>query len=159
MESESCKQEVVIEIPPDIVKQEAEAVTAQYRRMARIPGFRPGHAPTSIVRRHFKEDIRNEVVQTLLPKYFENVVKDKKLSVIGRPHFDDLKFEPKKRTGNKPENKAGHVAENKGAAKRRTGNEPELRLPALTALPAAGISPATCAAPPAARFHNPSLLG
>ena len=93
MESESCKQEVVIEIPPDIVKQEAEAVTAQYRRMARIPGFRPGHAPTSIVRRHFKEDIRNEVVQTLLPKYFENVVKDKKLSVIGRPHFDDLKFE------------------------------------------------------------------
>lgn len=93
MESETCKQELVIEIPPDIVKQEAEAVTAQYRRLARIPGFRPGHAPASIVRRHFKEDIRNEVVQTLLPKYFENAVKDKKFSVIGRPHFDGLKFE------------------------------------------------------------------
>ena len=75
------------------------------------------------------------------------------------PNLLKIKEEPKKRTGNEPENEAGHVTENKGAAKKRTGNEPELRLPALTALPAAGISPATCAAPPAARFHNPSLLG
>ena len=93
MESETCKKELVIEIPPDIVKQESEAVTAQYRRLARIPGFRPGHAPASLVRRHFQEDIRNEVVQSLLPKYFENAIKEQKMSVIGRPHFADLKFE------------------------------------------------------------------
>jgi trigger factor len=66
---------------------------AQYRRVARIPGFRPGRAPASLVRRHFQDDIRNEVVQTLLPKYFENAVKDQKMSVIGRPRFADLKFE------------------------------------------------------------------
>jgi len=93
VESETCKKELVIEIPPDIVKQEADAVTVQYRRMARIPGFRPGRAPASLVRRHFQEDIRNEVVQTLLPKYFENAIKDQKMSVIGQPHFADLKFE------------------------------------------------------------------
>ncbi len=93
MESETCKKELVIEIPPDIVKQEAEAVTAQYRRVARIPGFRPGHAPASLIRRRFEEDIRNEVVQTLLPKYFENAIKEQKMSIIGQPHFADLKFE------------------------------------------------------------------
>ena len=93
MESETCKKELVIEIPPDIVKQESDAVTAQYRRMARIPGFRPGHAPASLIRRHFQDDIRNEVVQTLLPKYFEDAIKDQKMSVIGRPQFADLKFE------------------------------------------------------------------
>ena len=93
MESETCKKELVIEVPPDIVKQESEAVTAQYRRVARIPGFRPGRAPTSLVRRHFQEDIRNEVLQTLLPKYFENAIKEQKMSVIGRPQFADLKFE------------------------------------------------------------------
>lgn len=91
MESETCKKELVIEIPPDIVKQESESVTAQYRRLARIPGFRPGHAPASIVRGHFQADIQNEVVQTLLPKYFEDAVRDQK--VVGKPHFDDLKFE------------------------------------------------------------------
>jgi trigger factor len=93
VESETCKKELVIEIPPDIVKQESDAVTAQYRRMARIPGFRPGHAPASLIRRHFQDDIRNEVVQTLLPKYFEDAIKDQKMSVIGRPQFADLKFE------------------------------------------------------------------
>ena len=93
MESETCKKELVIEIPPDIVRQESEAVTAQYRRVARIPGFRPGHAPASLVRRHFREDIRNEVVQTLLPKYFESAIKEQKISVVGRPHFADLKFD------------------------------------------------------------------
>jgi trigger factor len=93
VESETCKKELVIEIPPDIVKQESEAVTAQYRRVARIPGFRPGRAPASLIRRHFQDDIRNEVVQSLLPKYFENAVKEQKMSVIGRPHFADLKFE------------------------------------------------------------------
>ena len=93
MESETCKKELVIEIPPDIVKQESEAVTAHYRRLARIPGFRPGHAPASLIRRHFQDDIRNEVVQTLLPKYFEDAVKEQKMSVIVQPHFADLKFE------------------------------------------------------------------
>jgi trigger factor len=93
VESETCKKELVIEIPPDIVKQESEAVTAQYRRLARIPGFRPGRAPASLIRRHYQDDIRNEVVQSLLPKYFENAIKEQKMSVIGRPHFDDLKFE------------------------------------------------------------------
>ena len=93
MESETCKKELVIEIPPDIVKQESEAVTRQYRRLARIPGFRPGRAPASLIRRHFQDDIRNEVVQTLLPKYFETAVKEQKMSIVGRPHFADLKFE------------------------------------------------------------------
>jgi trigger factor len=92
VDSATCKKELVIEIPPDIVRQEAEAVTAQYRRVARIPGFRPGHAPASLVRRRFDEDIRNEVVQSLLPKYFETAVKDQKMSVVGQPRFIDLKF-------------------------------------------------------------------
>jgi trigger factor len=93
VESETCKKELVIEIPPDIVKQESEAVTANYRKLARIPGFRPGRAPASLIRRHFHDDIRNEVVQTLLPKYFETAIKEQKMSVIGRPQFADLKFE------------------------------------------------------------------
>jgi trigger factor len=92
VDSATCKKELLIEIPPDIVRQEADAVTAQYRSVARIPGFRPGRAPATLIRRRFEEDIRNEVVQTLLPKYFETAVKDRKMSIVGRPRFVDLKF-------------------------------------------------------------------
>lgn len=93
MEADTCKKEVVIEIPLEVVQRESENVTAQYARQARLPGFRPGHAPPSLVRRRFREKIRSEVVQSLLPKFFQNVVKDQKLSVVGRPHFEELKFE------------------------------------------------------------------
>ncbi|HEV2348495.1 MAG TPA: trigger factor [Terriglobia bacterium] len=96
MEAETCKKELVIEIPVDVLRKETETVTAQYTRVARIPGFRPGHAPASIVRTRFGEDIKGEVVQTLLPKFFDSLVKDQKLTVVGQPHFEDLKFEDDK---------------------------------------------------------------
>jgi len=96
VEAETCKKELVIEIPVDVVRREADTVTAQYTKMARIPGFRPGRAPASLIRNRFRDDIKSEVVQTLLPKFFETLVKDQKLSVVGQPHFDDLKFEDDK---------------------------------------------------------------
>ncbi len=96
MEADTCKKELVIEIPVDVVRREAENVTGQYARLARIPGFRPGHAPASIVRRHFRDDIRGEVMQALLPKFFASAVKEQNWSVVGRPRFEEVRFEDDK---------------------------------------------------------------
>jgi trigger factor len=93
VDAETCKRELVIEIPADIVRRETDTVTDQYRRVARIPGFRPGKAPSGLVQKHFRENIRDEILQSLVPKYFEDTVKGQKMSVIGRPQFDELKFE------------------------------------------------------------------
>ena len=83
----------MIEIPADVVEREAESVTKQYARVARIPGFRPGHAPVSLVRRRYNDEIKSEIVQSLVPKFFRDKVKDQKWSVVGQPSFEDLKFE------------------------------------------------------------------
>jgi trigger factor len=93
VEAETCKKELVIEIPAEVVRREVEKVTDQFRRVARIPGFRPGHARPALIRQHFRTDIRNEVVQSLVPKFFDNAVKEQNLTVVGRPQFDDLNFE------------------------------------------------------------------
>jgi trigger factor len=93
VEATNCKKELLIEIPVDVVRREADTVTLKYARVARIPGFRPGHAPSSLVRSRFRDEIRNEVVQSLLPKFFENAVKEQKWSVVGQPRFQDLKFD------------------------------------------------------------------
>ncbi len=84
---------MVIEIPVDVVQREAESVAGQFAKRARIPGFRPGHAPPSIVRRHFRDDIRSEVAQALIPRFFQTKVKDQKWEIVGQPRFEDLKFE------------------------------------------------------------------
>jgi trigger factor len=93
VEATTCKKELVIEIPIDVVQHEADTVAGQFAKRARIPGFRPGHAPTSLVRRHFRDDIRGEVAQTLIPRFFQTAVKDHKWEVVGQPRFEDLKFE------------------------------------------------------------------
>jgi len=93
VEAANCKKELLIEIPVDVVRREADTVTAQYTRRARIPGFRPGRAPASLVRSRFRDEIREEVVQALVPKYFEDAVKEQKWRVVGHPRFEDLRFE------------------------------------------------------------------
>ena len=96
MDATNCKKELLIEIPVDVVRREADTVTSQYARKARIPGFRPGRAPAPLVRQRFRDDIRDEVVQALVPKFFENAVKEQKWSVVGRPRFEDLQYEEDK---------------------------------------------------------------
>ncbi len=93
VEATNCKRELLIEIPVDVVKKEVDSIAGQFAKRARIPGFRPGHAPTSLVRRHFDGDIRSEVAQTLIPRFFRTAVKEQKWDVVGEPHFQDLKFE------------------------------------------------------------------
>ena len=93
MNSETCKREIFIEIPTDVLAKETASVVTQFQRVARIPGFRKGRVPASLVQRHFKSDIRSELVQTLLPRFFESAVKESRFTVVGQPRFEELKFE------------------------------------------------------------------
>src|SRR5204863_3648561 len=86
-------RELVIEIAADVVQREAETVAKEYARVARVPGFRPGHAPPTVVRRRYRDEIRKEVVQTLVPKFFRDAVKGQNWSVVGQPSFQDLQLE------------------------------------------------------------------
>jgi trigger factor len=93
VEPETCKRELVIEVPEEAVAREREQVTTQFARVARIPGFRPGHAPRSLVSKRFRDEIRGEVAQTLIPRYFEDRIREQNLAIAGEPRFFDLQFE------------------------------------------------------------------
>ena len=93
MTAENCKREVQIEVPVQEVTRETAAVTSQFARVAKLPGFRPGKAPATLIRHKFWSDIRSEVVKKLLPKYFESAVKEQNLEAVGPPRFDALNFE------------------------------------------------------------------
>jgi trigger factor len=84
---------LTIEIPADAVQKETANLTAQYAKRARIPGFRPGRAPKDVVRQRYRQEIRSEVVQTLVPKFFREAVEGQKLSVVGDLRFEELNYE------------------------------------------------------------------
>ncbi|MGH9357419.1 MAG: trigger factor [Terriglobia bacterium] len=93
MEVETCKRELVIEIPSDVVRKESESLAVRYARTVRVPGFRPGRVPRELVLRRFSGAIREEVAQTLVPRFFQDAIKEKNLAVVGDPRFEEVKIE------------------------------------------------------------------
>lgn len=92
MPEASCKREIELEIPAENVQKTAEKVARDIARVARIPGFRPGKAPVTLIRRRFADDIQGEVVQTLVPEFLEKALDEKKLVPVTRPEVDKVEF-------------------------------------------------------------------
>src|SRR6202790_13574 len=91
-EAASCRRELELEIPADEVSKEMERVAKELARVARVPRFRPGKAPISLIRRRFADDIKGEVLQTLVPDRVEKAVAEQKLTPVSRPEVDKLDF-------------------------------------------------------------------
>jgi trigger factor len=85
------RKEVKIEIEAEAVSAAMERVSARYAKLANVPGFRRGHAPQSVVRTRFKDEIRSEVLRELVPEAIEGALTENALDVIGEPevHLDN----------------------------------------------------------------------
>lgn len=90
--ADACRRELDLEIPADEVSQAMERVAKDFAKIARVPGFRPGKAPVTLIRRRFADDIKGEVLQSLLPKHVERAVTEQKLSPITQPQVQGLDF-------------------------------------------------------------------
>lgn len=88
-----CKRSLEIEIPLDEVERARQRVTSSLKARVRLPGFRPGKAPVSMIQSRFESDIRNEVLEMLLPQAFRERVEKDELKVVGAPNITDLKFD------------------------------------------------------------------
>jgi trigger factor len=92
MADANCRRELELEIPVEEVSKATEKVAKEFARMARVPGFRPGKAPISLIKKRFAEDIKGEVLQTLVPDKVERAVAEQKLTPISQPQVDNLEF-------------------------------------------------------------------
>jgi len=89
---EGCRHSLEIAIPADEVQSETSRVTEDVRKRAKLPGFRPGKAPQSLIRQHFGQDIRQQVVENLIPKALQKQIESENLNIVGRPNITDLHF-------------------------------------------------------------------
>ncbi len=89
---EGCKHELEILIPAEAVETETSKVTKTFQDKAKLPGFRPGKAPASLIRRNFAGDIRQQVLEHLVPRFFDARAKEENLRVVGTPSISDVHF-------------------------------------------------------------------
>jgi len=90
----STRTVLEIEVPAEDVQKAFNAVTRAYVKRAAIPGFRKGKAPESVVSKRFADEIKGDVLEAVLPDALAAAIEERKLSVLGRPHIEDLKWEP-----------------------------------------------------------------
>jgi trigger factor len=88
--SKDVKREISVEIPADEVTRETEAQIRRYTKSARLPGFRAGHVPASIIRQRFGDGIKNDVAEALIPKYFRREAEKQGLIPVSQPRVTDL---------------------------------------------------------------------
>lgn len=87
---ESTKREIEVEIPAEEVGRQTETLIQKYQKMARIPGFRRGHVPASVIRQRFSEEIKTDVVEALIPRFFRQETERLNMHPVSQPRVTDL---------------------------------------------------------------------
>jgi trigger factor len=86
----TCKRELAIEVPADEVARATASVAKDLQKLARIPGFRPGKAPISLIRQRFAGEIQEQVLKNLIPDHLQSRVEAEKLEMVDRPAIEDV---------------------------------------------------------------------
>jgi trigger factor len=94
--SEGVERLLEVSVPLVAVRDAEEKTARKYAASVRLPGFRPGKAPAAMVRKRFKDAIRQQVLETLVQEAFKEVMEREKLDVAAQPHVHDVKFEDDK---------------------------------------------------------------
>ena len=87
---ENCQLKVDVEIPPKELQREYEAVKKDFVQYAQLPGFRKGKVPIHLIDKKFKPTIKNQVLQNIIPKAFQQAVDNEHLKTFGKPIVENI---------------------------------------------------------------------
>jgi trigger factor len=91
--SEGVERHIQVSVPVEAVKDAEEKAARRYASTVRLPGFRPGKAPATVVKKKFGEAIRQEALESLVREAYQEFVDKESIKVAAQPHVHDLKFE------------------------------------------------------------------
>ncbi len=91
--SDGLERLIEVKVPIETVRDAEDRTAKRYATSARLPGFRPGKAPAAMIKKRFKDAIRQQVIETLVQEAFQEVMDREQFKVASQPHVHDLKFE------------------------------------------------------------------
>jgi trigger factor len=87
-DSGPCKKHIKVAIPRSEVERQFEESLGSVRKEAAVPGFRPGHAPKTLIQKRFRKEVAGQVKSALLMASMEQLDEDYKLNPISQPDLD-----------------------------------------------------------------------
>src|ERR1044071_570850 len=91
--SEGVERLLEVSVPAEAVQEAEDRAVKRYATSVRLPGFRPGKAPAALVRKRFKDAIRQQTLESLLQEAYQEVLEREKLKVVSTPHLHDVRFD------------------------------------------------------------------
>jgi trigger factor len=85
-----------IELPPEEVTKEWDAIANSFARFAKIPGYRPGKAPRAVIDKRFRKEIQEELTKKLVSKGYREAVEREQLRVASLTNIEDVQFSENK---------------------------------------------------------------
>ena len=90
---EECRKLLQIEVSKELVKKTTEEVYENIKKVAKIPGFRPGSAPRDLIVKNYSKDAKEEVLRRLIPEGYKEALKSHKVMPIGEPEISKIDFD------------------------------------------------------------------
>lgn len=89
---EGCKHEIELVVPIEDIDKETALVVEDIRKKAALPGFRPGKVPASLIRTKFAKEVRQDVLERVIPNAFRKYADGEKLQIVGTPNVVDMHY-------------------------------------------------------------------
>jgi trigger factor len=87
------RKNVRVEIPSDVVNAEIDRIARDYSKKARIPGFRPGKAPASVIKQRYRDQILHDVAHDLIPRAVDDALREQGVEPVDTPDVRDVNIE------------------------------------------------------------------
>jgi trigger factor len=84
------RKSIAVEIPSDVVDAQIDRVARSYSRQARIPGFRQGKVPPTLIKKRFRDQILHDVAHDLIPRAIDEVLRERGLEPVDTPDVKDV---------------------------------------------------------------------
>src|SRR5215510_5169907 len=86
----ACKREVTIEVEEENLRDDFDSVCSKYLKQARVPGFRPGKAPLSLIKQRYKDAIREDFIELAVQRSFRSAIQSENLAPLQAPHVHNV---------------------------------------------------------------------
>jgi FKBP-type peptidyl-prolyl cis-trans isomerase (trigger factor) len=90
---DTTKREISIAVTGETLKNKFEEVYKKIGQEAKVPGFRPGNAPRDILEKHFSSQVRQRVIEELIPDVYSKAVEKEGLEVIDLPNISEVRLD------------------------------------------------------------------
>ena len=94
VEVSSCKRNLAVEVPAQEVDQEVDKIAREYARNVKVPGFRPGKVPLSIIRQRYGSDLLKDATQKIIERCWKDAIAEHNLQPLAQPSVKEVDNKP-----------------------------------------------------------------